>query len=95
MTKWLLILPIYLRLYTSVIPLDPEICLAKVSWSTDLSPTTIYLVAAARAAWCTPVHGGCGVAGVYPGYGYWVGPGGVLYRVPARTLQNHGFEGPG
>ena len=39
--EWLLILPIFNRLYTSVIPWDPENKPLEVSWSTDMSPTTI------------------------------------------------------
>ena len=47
--KWLLILSILSRLYTSVIPLDLEIWVYKESWSTDLSPMTIFLLAVHRA----------------------------------------------
>ena len=42
MREWLLILPIFSRLYTSVIPRNPEINDLKVSWSTDLSPTAMF-----------------------------------------------------
>ena len=41
-TKWLLILPILYRLYTSVIVLNPENYRHKESWPTDLSPTAIF-----------------------------------------------------
>ena len=67
MTEWLLILPILDRLYTSVIPLNPENRLLKVSWSTDLSPTALL----GTADPCTEMYtcGGVG-GGVYPGWGY-------------------------
>ena len=67
-TKWLIILPILHRLYTSVIPWDPEISLTKESWSTDMSPTTIFYCAPAPCTAvprCTLLAGsGRGVPGV-------------------------------
>ena len=81
MTEWLLILPILHRLYTSVIPLDPENIGPQVSWSTDMSPTTLFLVAehcrlhdrgAGYGEGCTRGSawlGGCleGYTGTHPG----------------------------
>ena len=83
--KWLLILPISHRLYTSVIVPNPEKWLPKVSCPTDMSPTAILLppYLARGMVYTGPwrVQGG----GVYPGYGMagWV-PGG-LYRYPGQT----------
>ena len=73
------LLPIPDRLYTSVISLMSEKWTDKESWSTDLSPTTIFSPGTDR---CTAVP--CrevplGEAGVYPGWwgAGWV-PGGVI-----------------
>ena len=77
MRKWLLGFPAAARLYTSVIPKNPEKWSLKVSWPTDLSPTTILLSAALPLTSYPGVHGGR----VYPGW--WdtgVGREG-LYRV--------------
>ena len=68
--KWLLILPILNRLYTSVIVLDPENNGPEVSWSTDLSPTTTLWLGADR--WhtaCMSTWWGRGVPGVWDGWG--------------------------
>ena len=73
MTKWLLILPVSIRLYTSVIPWNPEIRTDKESWSTDMSPTTLF------TPWDDPCTRGwtCPASvvgeGVYPGWWVWVG----------------------
>ena len=85
MKKWLLILPTILRLYTSVIPRNPEKWTHKGSWSTDLSPTTIF----------TP---GCSPR--VPGYMYWGGwrgvPGVVGYWVGWRGYTGtHQYPVPG
>ena len=67
------------RLYTSVIPENPEKWLSKESWATDMSPTTIFTLpdtATARAG--SHALGGGGVPGVV---GWWEAgwvPGGVL-----------------
>ena len=45
MTKWLLILSILARLYTSVIPRNPENNVLEVSWATDMSPTALFALA--------------------------------------------------
>ena len=62
----MLILPILIRLYTSVIVLDPEIWTDKESWPTDLSPTTIFLRRTGPAEQLTVrAWGGRGVPGVW------------------------------
>ena len=83
--NWLLILPILTRLYTSVKPLMSEIWASKVSWWTDLSPTTIL-------PWCpdplfasTGLVAGGGVPGVGAGVGTWEGLYRVLPAYPPRT----------
>ena len=66
------------RLYTSVIVLNPENNALEVSWSTDMSPTTIFNLAyrTARVAGSCG-RGGRGVPGVWDEGGYREG----LYRV--------------
>ena len=84
MEKWLLILPVLVRLYTSVIPLDPENNGLEVSWATDLSPTTIFYETCQGAAVASAAVAGEGVPGV--GYG-WVGWEGAIpgtTRLPSR-----------
>ena len=79
--KWLLILSIFDRLYTSVIPRKPENNGPEVSWPTDLSPTTTFSLAALPVvgAWTSvaaAAGGGCtrgigrlgGREGYYTGY---------------------------
>ena len=46
--EWLLILPTVGRLYTSVIPWNPENKASKVSWATDMSPTAWFSLAVGR-----------------------------------------------
>ena len=70
MKEWLLILPILSRLYTSVIPWNPEINGLEVSWSTDMSPTTIFLESGHPRIYIRTSTGG---AGVYPGWWRTVG----------------------
>ena len=68
------ILPILNRLYTSVITLNPEISGLKVSWPTDMSPTTIFSLGTDR--WVTArmsTGGGRGVPGVWDVVGAWEG----------------------
>ena len=85
--KWLLGLPAILRLYTSVIPRNPEKWHYKESWSTDLSPTTILL---SRTDPLTSSVDGAGGEGVYPGWWDEGWLGGVLYRVlPAYPPGTH------
>ena len=64
--KWLLILPILIRLYTSVIPLDPEKWVNEESCPTDMSPTAIFYRCSRllRVAARVP-GGGRGVPGVW------------------------------
>ena len=57
-----------------------------------MSPTTTLLSGERHVG--TGVDGWVG-QGCTRGGGDWGGPGGVLYRVPDRTLQNHDYEGPG
>ena len=70
--KWLDILPILYRLYTSVIPLNLENTRLKVSWPTDMSPTACFSPRSRllRVAARVPVG-----EGVYPGYGTGWGTG--------------------
>ena len=65
-TKWLIILPILDRLYTSVNLRNPEIWALKESWSTDLSPRHFTAGPTPRVhrTACTARP-----AGVYPGWG--------------------------
>ena len=50
-----------------------------MSWATDLSPTALFT----GGSMTVPAEHAAGRAGVgVPGVGGWVGPGGVLYRVP-------------
>ena len=58
------------RLYTSVIPPNPEKCGPKVSWSTDMSPTTSFSLAALPVY---PLTGLAVLSLVYPGWGMRVG----------------------
>ena len=65
--------------------MNPEIWTLKVSWLTDMSPTTIFTQ---RTCPCGSVPGRAlpvGVAGVYPGWGEdWVGGRGAI---PVPSLQ--------
>ena len=73
MTEWLLILPIPATGYTSVIVLNPEKWPLKESWSTDMSPTTLFSLG---DPWCSGVPGsavGRGVPGVVRWGGSWEG----------------------
>ena len=82
--EWLLILPILTRLYTSVIPWNPEIWSSKVSWWTDLSPTTIFTSGTPP---CTRVAvDDAGVEGCTRGGAGWVGREGYTgyYQIPLR-----------
>ena len=85
MKEWLLILPISYRLYTSVIVLNPEKCLTKETWSTDMSPTTIFYwrqhPRGSTDVMCTTGMVG---EGCTRGMGMRVGPGG-LYRGTTQT----------
>ena len=78
-------MPAYATLYTSVIPLNPEKCRSKESWATDMSPTTLFRLAApplhtaASLAVLSLVYPGCGTR-VVPG---WAGRGTI--PVPTRT----------
>ena len=63
-TKWLIILSILSRLYTSVIPLDREIWATKVSWATDMSPTTSFSLRHRGAAVASAAVRWGGVPGV-------------------------------
>ena len=80
--KWLLILPILTRLYTSVIVWNPEKWTLKETWSTDMSPTTIF-TQRHRLRAVRLVHRGLG-QGCTRGMGYGR-VGGGLYRYPTRT----------
>ena len=64
MKEWLLILPAYTRLYTSVIPWNLEKWTPKVSCSTDLSPTACFDLADPCTEMYTCGSGGRGVPGV-------------------------------
>ena len=89
MKEWLLVLPAKPRLYTSVIPLDPEISALKESWATDMSPTALYL---ASACPCGSVPGSELGGRVYPGSGTgWV-PEGCYTGYPARPSQTPIFS---
>ena len=83
-------LTILTRLYTSVIVLNPEKWTHKESYSTDLSPTTIFTPRDCHDT--TRVDGHDGRGGV-PGVGDDGWLGGVLYRVPTqhppRTIFSH------
>ena len=61
-----------------------EIWSLKVSWSTDMSPTPLFSLAADR--WVT-ARMSMGVEGVYPGWWGMGWVGGVLYRYPAQPSQ--------
>ena len=96
----------FLRLYTSVIPLMSEISVYKESCSTDLSPTAL-LSSRHRHARVQQTRGTrWGRGGVYPGWGYgwvgWVGtwegytgtpPGplpGPIFSIYLRLRPTHG-----
>ena len=89
MKEWLLGLPISTRLYTSVIPWNCEIWALKVSYPTDLSPTTLFSPVYVPVNTCVVAVGAGG--GVYPGWGYGVGLGG-LYRYPTQTIPGPIFK---
>ena len=73
------------RLYTSVIPRNPEKWVDKESCSTDMSPRH-YLTPVVHPA---AVHHDAGCRGGVPGVGYGrVGAGGAIpvpYQTPSRT----------
>ena len=84
--EWLIILPILIRLYTSVIPSNPENKGPEVSCPTDMSPTTIFSL----------VHGGpshsrvsSGVGGCTRGGGDWWVPGGYTGVLPGTLPGPH------
>ena len=90
MKEWLLILSIFYRLYTSVIPLVSEIWALKVSCATRLSPTTIFSQRAVPVHPCSqPGHASGGVPGVEGLGGYLGGLYRVLPRHPPRTIFSH------
>ena len=75
MREWLLILSIPTRLYTSVIPGNPENNGLQVSWATDLSPTALFTLAA------LPLHAPVAMPGAgrgVPGVGMLGGSGGAI-----------------
>ena len=72
-------MPATARLYTSVIPLKPEIWASKVSWATDLSPTGILHCAGAALTLSVHRAGSGGVPGVGWDGWYRVGTGRVYY----------------
>ena len=81
MTNFPYLLPILIRLYTSVIVLNPENKGPEVSWSTDLSPTALFSWPALPASMnCSRTGAGRGV----PGVGSWVG-GWRAIPVPSQT----------
>ena len=99
MSKWLLILSIFHRLYTSVIVLNPEKWVSKVSWPTDMSPTASF--SPRDTEYGHPDYR-CGVGGVYPGYGRtgWAGraipgthqdhPPGPIFNIYLASGPTHG-----
>ena len=73
------------RLYTSVIVLNRENTNLKVSWSTDMSPTTSFSLAALPVHPCSQRYGTARWGGGVPGVGYWwVGGWGAI---PGTHLQ--------
>ena len=69
-------MPATTRLYTSVIPPNPEKWRLKESWATDMSPTASWLWSAAGAVGTGRV---LGAGRVYPGCGI---PGGAGRAIP-------------
>ena len=71
-SKWLLILPIFDRLYTSVIVWNPENTALKVSWATDMSPRPYYTRGIDPCSQRAAMPGaGEGVPGVWGWVGGW------------------------
>ena len=89
MKEWLLGLPATARLYTSVIPWNPEKCTYKVSCPTDMSPTAILTPRGCMPGTCTAVTW---AGEVYPGYGMTGGPGRAIpgtHPVPSQDPYLH------
>ena len=85
----MLILPILIRGYTSVIVLNPEKWHYKESWATDMSPTALFTQrgmtrsVAGTGPWCSGGVPGVGMTGGWLG-----GSGGVLPGYPGPASQD-------